>query len=118
MANKPTKFVGLINQGRTCHLNAVLQMLYSIPKFRNAVYDMPSEHSVAKELKQLFKELESSDHPVGTNGLTKCLGIDPFKTEDAMLIFRTILGHFQCEGELAIAVLTTAKNLLILFDYY
>lgn len=33
--------VGLANLGATCYLNALLQMLYHIPGFRRAVYNMP-----------------------------------------------------------------------------
>lgn len=37
-----TGFVGLVNEGTTCYLNSLLQTLYTISDFRNAVYQMPT----------------------------------------------------------------------------
>lgn len=34
-------FVGLRNQGATCYLNSLLQSVYMIPEFRNAILRLP-----------------------------------------------------------------------------
>lgn len=39
-------FVGLINQGATCYLNALLQSLFVIPQFRELVLSVPFQPSV------------------------------------------------------------------------
>jgi len=38
-----TGFVGLKNQGATCYMNSLLQFLYNINFFRQAVYHMPTQ---------------------------------------------------------------------------
>ena len=35
-------FKGLINEGTTCYMNSLLQTLFFLRAFRNAVYSMPS----------------------------------------------------------------------------
>ena len=35
------QFAGLKNQGATCYLNSLLQSLYMIPEFRNAILKLP-----------------------------------------------------------------------------
>jgi uncharacterized UBP type Zn finger protein len=36
-----TTFCGLKNQGATCYLNSLLQSVYMIPEFRNAILNLP-----------------------------------------------------------------------------
>ena len=36
-----TTFCGLKNQGNTCYLNSLLQTMYMIPEFRNAILNLP-----------------------------------------------------------------------------
>ncbi len=36
-----TTFVGLKNQGATCYLNSLLQSVYMVPEFRNAILRLP-----------------------------------------------------------------------------
>jgi len=38
----PKKFRGLQNEGTTCYLNSLMQTLFFIRVFRNAVYKMPT----------------------------------------------------------------------------
>ena len=45
-SKKETSFVGLKNQGGTCYLNLLVQMLYHIPYFRKAVYRMPTYNTL------------------------------------------------------------------------
>jgi ubiquitin carboxyl-terminal hydrolase 7 len=42
-SKKETGFVGLKNQGATCYMNSLLQFLYNINFFRQAVYHMPTQ---------------------------------------------------------------------------
>ena len=35
-------FRGLVNEGTTCYINSLIQTLFFITEFRNAVYKMPS----------------------------------------------------------------------------
>ena len=49
------EFKGLMNEGTTCYLNSVIQALFFIRPFRNAVYKMPT---ITKE--EDPKKLESS----------------------------------------------------------
>ncbi len=74
--------VGLLNQGGTCYLNALIQVLFLIPEFRYALYKLdPEKHLEAKtsrertallELQGLFAKLEMSiEEAVSTQELTE-----------------------------------------------
>lgn len=54
MAQDPDRPVGLVNLGSTCYVNVVLQTLFAIRPFRQAVYaaEAPlSDDPVVKELR-------------------------------------------------------------------
>ena len=59
-SKKETGFVGLKNQGATCYMNSLLQFLYNINFFRQAVYHMPTQEeddmskSIPLALQSLF----------------------------------------------------------------
>ena len=59
-SKKETGFVGLKNQGATCYMNSLLQFLYNINYFRQAVYHMPTSEeddplkSIPLALQSLF----------------------------------------------------------------
>lgn len=36
-----SNFVGLINQGATCYLNSLIQVMYMTPELRSAIYNLP-----------------------------------------------------------------------------
>ena len=42
-SKKHTGFVGLKNQGATCYMNSLLQVLYFTNSLRKSVYKMPTE---------------------------------------------------------------------------
>lgn len=58
-SKKETGFVGLKNQGATCYMNSLLQFLYNINFFRQAVYHMPTqeEDDMAKSIPLALQSL-------------------------------------------------------------
>lgn len=81
-----TGYVGLSNQGATCYLNSFMQTLFHLPAFRRLIYDMPTtgnedpHTSIPLNIQRLFCQLQFSDKPCSTVGLTKSFGWD---SEDA-----------------------------------
>lgn len=76
-----TGCVGIRNQGATCYMNSLLQVLFFLPKFRTACYRIPTEMdewmssaSIALALQKVFYNLEFSDTSVCTKNLTKSFG--------------------------------------------
>ena len=64
-SKKETGFVGLKNQGATCYMNSLLQFLYNINFFRQAVYHMPTSEeddplkSIPLALQSLFYKVRA-----------------------------------------------------------
>uniref|UniRef100_A0A2P2I3R0 Ubiquitin carboxyl-terminal hydrolase 7 n=1 Tax=Hirondellea gigas TaxID=1518452 RepID=A0A2P2I3R0_9CRUS len=102
-SKKHTGYVGLKNQGATCYMNSLLQVLYFTNQLRMAVYKMPTESddstkSVALALQRVFHELQTSDKPVGTKKLTKSFGwetLDSFMQHDAQEFLRVLLDKLE-----------------------
>lgn len=70
-------FVGLKNQGATCYMNSILQMMFFTNKLRLAIYQMPiiqKNNGIFMALKQLFYQLQFSDDAVSTCDLTSSFG--------------------------------------------
>ncbi|KAF9649101.1 cysteine proteinase [Thelephora ganbajun] len=79
-SKKQTGYVGLQNQGATGYMNSLLQSLFHTHYFRKVVYQIPTEdedliESTSLALQRVFYRLQTSDKPVGTNELTKSLGL-------------------------------------------
>ncbi|CAI9094723.1 OLC1v1030510C1 [Oldenlandia corymbosa var. corymbosa] len=98
-SKKETGFVGLKNQGATCYMNSLLQMLYHIPYFRKAVYHMPTTEndapagSIPLALKTLFYKLQYTETSVATRDLTKSFGWethDSFMQQDVQELNRVL----------------------------
>jgi ubiquitin carboxyl-terminal hydrolase 7 len=74
-----TGFIGMVNQGATCYLNALIQTLFFTTKLRESVYLMPTEEddpnlSIALGMQRTFYELQVSNVPVDTKKLTISFG--------------------------------------------
>ncbi|KAM3590264.1 uncharacterized protein V6R79_006801 [Siganus canaliculatus] len=86
---------GLHNQGSTCYLNSVLQVLFRTEDFREAVERHCHENTAGGNcldcrLQSLFKELKWRTGR--THSITKCLGVDRvYEQQDAAEYFEKIL---------------------------
>ena len=113
-SKRNTGMVGLQNLGATCYLNALLQMLFYINKFRKAVYDMPlplvspssgnsnndqqQESSTTLALQSVFKNLQLSDSAVSTEELTHAFGwtsAQAFLQQDVQEMLRVLLDKLE-----------------------
>lgn len=83
-SRRETGYVGLANQGATCYMNSLLQVLFNIPRFRAGVFAIPTSKSTKGDatsniplaLQRLFFHLEYEDTSVSTRKLTKAFGWD------------------------------------------
>ncbi|XP_070978320.1 ubiquitin carboxyl-terminal hydrolase 2-like isoform X2 [Oncorhynchus clarkii lewisi] len=90
---------GLYNQGATCYLNSVLQVLFMTKEFREAVESNrppQEEDTVDLQLKKLFTTLREIE--TNTKGISSILGIDDVYMQcDAAEYFEKILGMVNPE---------------------
>ena len=102
-SKKETGMVGLKNQGATCYMNSLLQTLFHLPRFRQAVYATPTQEdssteSVLLALQRVFYRLETYDRPVSTKELTKSFGwghLDSFTQHDVQELFRILCDRLE-----------------------
>ncbi|XP_016362565.1 ubiquitin carboxyl-terminal hydrolase 20-like [Sinocyclocheilus anshuiensis] len=93
-------YSGLVNQGATCYLNAVLQPLFMTEEFRKAIMKLNESEmkSVSFELKKLFSCLESKNGCATTNEVTNALGIgNVCEQQDAAECYQMILSMIEPE---------------------
>ncbi|EPY24372.1 ubiquitin carboxyl-terminal hydrolase 7 [Angomonas deanei] len=84
-------YVGLLNQGATCYLNSLMQMLFHLSAFRSIIYQMPTKDevesckqeweggtgktkSIPYGLQRLFCSLQTAKSAIGTKDLTSSFG--------------------------------------------
>ena len=84
-ANDQRNYAGLSNQGQTCYLNALLQILFFTKEFREGVYSAAAGYHndlLIEELSNLFHQLEDAasssvdtgpPQPVSTVNLTNAI---------------------------------------------
>ncbi|KAK5624017.1 hypothetical protein CRENBAI_019892 [Crenichthys baileyi] len=93
-----SKYYGLVNQGSTCYLNSVLQVLFMTNDFREAIESYRCDTtSLDYHLKELFDELKKST--ASTQKLNEVLGIsDGFMQSDAAECLENILSKVTSPG--------------------
>ncbi|XP_062305537.1 ubiquitin carboxyl-terminal hydrolase 47 isoform X2 [Osmerus eperlanus] len=92
--NVPVKkeYHGLYNQGSTCYLNSVLQVLFMTEECRKAVLSLNALGQFDNNLKSLFKTLKKET--TDTCKITPCLDIGKeFMQRDAAEYFEKILNN-------------------------
>lgn len=97
-----TGCVGIRNQGATCYMNSLLQVLFFITKFRTACYRIPTEmddnSSMPFALQKVFYNLEFSDTAVCTKNLTKSFGwsnVDALVQHDIQEMMRVLIDKIE-----------------------
>lgn len=109
--------LGLRNQGNTCYMNSLLQVLYHVPEFRRAIYSLPTSTAaevgtssrVVLELQRLFYRLQYAAArgacDVGTEGLTRSFGWGAREVleqqdvqEFARMLCETLQEHMRVSG--------------------
>ncbi|XP_051715876.1 verrucotoxin subunit beta-like isoform X8 [Ctenopharyngodon idella] len=99
--DKRRRHCGLENQGSSSCLNAVLQTLFMTKEFRQHVKSVSSDDNFIRELKKLFKELETQEkNAVSTTEIMKSLGITDVYKQDAAVLLRLILKKTPGSSEL------------------
>ncbi|XP_030285770.1 transcriptional regulator ATRX-like [Sparus aurata] len=90
----PVRYHGLLNQGATCYLNSVLQVLFMTEDFKEAVErhccEYPATEYIDRHLKDLFDDLKGNT--ADTYNITKKLGIHRvYEQQDAAEYYEKIL---------------------------
>ncbi|XP_027894283.1 ubiquitin carboxyl-terminal hydrolase 47-like isoform X2 [Xiphophorus couchianus] len=95
--NQDIKYYGLINQGATCYLNSILQVLFMTREFREAVKRCPKENGdINVQLNVLFEDLKRNT--AESTKVTEKLGIEVYEQQDAGHYLEKILSLVSDEA--------------------
>lgn len=96
--------MGLVNQGATCYLNALLKVLFNISAFRNAIFQNQNDSAIMTALQKLFGLLSySTRYAVGTKDLTSAFGwsnAEVFDQHDVLELFSVLLDVVEKESSI------------------
>ncbi|XP_043954187.1 ubiquitin carboxyl-terminal hydrolase 47-like [Gambusia affinis] len=89
--NQDIKYYGLRNQGATCYLNSILQVLFMTRVFREAIESCSKHHedNINARLHTLFESLKEKTSE--TTEVTKTLRIEVYEQQDAGQYLEKIL---------------------------
>ncbi|KAM3417014.1 hypothetical protein BST61_g8597 [Cercospora zeina] len=113
----PAQCSGLTNLGQTCYMNSLLQQLFANVKFRQFIFDTPTDNETSnqqvllQELKSLFSWMQNGAEPVAsTSRLAMALGTEVGSQEDVHGFYEDFLSKLELEMPNQ-----TAKNALAEF---
>lgn len=97
-----TTIVGIHNQGLTCHLNSVLQVLVAIPEFVEAVQQNENDDCrLIHAFKQVFNQIQmrgnDDSHSADTTCLTDILGQHILEMQDCIDTYEEIITKISYE---------------------
>ena len=71
-----TVLLGFVNNGENgCFFHCVMQVLYLLPLFRDYINQLEPVEGVAMQIKNLFREIETSKDPVRTSCYVRYLNL-------------------------------------------
>ena len=89
--NSTYKYIGIQNQGATCHINAVLEVMFMIKPLVNLVSEARYRSSFSRELSLIFDAMKSSQdnstpkkYAITTKLLTKQIGLKWIAMQDSV----------------------------------
>lgn len=83
-------YQGISNQGATCYLNSLIQVLFHLKKFRQFIYEYNNEidiNNVKFCLQLLFRDLQNCRYRVNSKLLTNSIGNYSFDTRISQDVF-------------------------------